>query len=83
MALDGTSLPPGITPITHGCGESFPEVATGDNTANDDNRRVELFVFPKATGGITPKPKNKISKPGDIEYPEWKSQTPNPIDVRV
>jgi outer membrane protein OmpA-like peptidoglycan-associated protein len=83
MAKDGTSLPKGVEVTTHGCGETFPEDPTPDGTPDPDNRRVELFIFPKASGGIQPPPPGKISKPGSTEYPQWKAQTPDPKDFRA
>lgn len=80
MAKDGTSLPPGVFVTTHGCGESFPQDPTPDGTADPDNRRVELFLFPKSTGGIQPKPTGPISPPGSTEYPQWVALTPDPVD---
>jgi outer membrane protein OmpA-like peptidoglycan-associated protein len=70
MSLDGATLPPEITPTTHGCGENFPEVPTPDGTALADNRRVELFFFDSDLG-VQPPPDGKNSAPDATDYPEW------------
>ncbi|MEO5730748.1 MAG: amidase domain-containing protein [Byssovorax sp.] len=70
MALDGTSLPAGIEPIVHGCGERFPQDPTPDGVADPDNRRVEVFFFDGALGVQPPSP-GRNSAPGAPEYPEW------------
>lgn len=68
MAVDGTSLPTDAQTTAHGCGESFPVVDAGDGVDEQQNRRVELFVFPKA---IEPAPAGDISKAGSTEYAQW------------
>jgi outer membrane protein OmpA-like peptidoglycan-associated protein len=78
MALDGTTLPDDAKLVTHGCGEGHPEVKTGDGVANDQNRRVELFVF---EGPIDPPPPGKTSQPSDPQYDEWKKKLVETVDV--
>jgi outer membrane protein OmpA-like peptidoglycan-associated protein len=78
MALDGTSLPKGVTATAHGAGESFPQVATADGVANADNRRVEIFVF---DDGVHPPPPGDILPPGSSEYPDWVGQVLDTSDV--
>jgi outer membrane protein OmpA-like peptidoglycan-associated protein len=70
MALEGTSLPDGISVTTHGCGENFPADATPDGVADPDNRRVEVFFFDGVLG-VQPPPPGDNSGPGSTEYPEW------------
>ena len=70
MELDGTSLPKGIEVVAHGCGENFPAKATGDDTAEEENRRVEFFFFDGKLG-VEPPPKGKNSAKGSTDYPEW------------
>ncbi len=70
MALDGTSLPAGIEPTVHGCGENFPLEPTADGVTAPANRRVEAFFFDGALG-IQPPPPGPNSGPGSREYPEW------------
>lgn len=70
MALDGTSLPAGIEPIVHGCGENFPQDPTPDGVSDPDNRRVEVFFFDGKLG-IQPPPPESNSAPDSPEYPEW------------
>ncbi|MBN1552285.1 OmpA family protein [bacterium] len=82
MKQDNTSLPAGIEPIIHGCGEHFPlddsekELDTDPkNSAHDQaDRRVELFFFSNPVG-ILPEPTGKNSAKGSIEYPEWRSRS--------
>jgi peptidoglycan hydrolase-like protein with peptidoglycan-binding domain len=78
MALEETSLPAGATVVTHGCGESFPEVDTGDGVAEQKNRRVEVFLF---SGEITPPPAGKTSSKGSTEYPQWRKQVGETVDL--
>jgi outer membrane protein OmpA-like peptidoglycan-associated protein len=70
MALEGTSLPDGISVVTHGCGENFPADPTPDGVADPDNRRVEVFFFDGVLG-VQPPPPGDNSEPGSTEYPEW------------
>lgn len=79
MGVDGTSLPEGIVPVTHGCGEAFPLADDGvaldhqprDGEDDPSDRRVELFFF-DAPLGILPPPPGPVSKAGSPEYPEWR-----------
>ncbi len=66
MAIDGTSLPPGIHITTHGCGENFAAMPGEDSQPLD--RRVELFFF---DGDLLPTPPGKNSPPDSEIYPEW------------
>jgi outer membrane protein OmpA-like peptidoglycan-associated protein len=70
MALDGTTLPAGVSATAHGAGEHFPAVDVGDGVAEAANRRVDIFFF-DAELGIQPPPGGKNSKAGSREYPEW------------
>jgi outer membrane protein OmpA-like peptidoglycan-associated protein len=71
MAIDGTSLPAGITLKAHGCGENFPADAVPDGVRSPDDRRVEMFFF---DGPITPAPAaDRLSRKGAKDYPEWLS----------
>jgi hypothetical protein len=78
MGLDGTTLPSGIAPTTHGCGENFPVDATGDGVRDPDNRRVEVFFF---DGPIQPAPPGKTSPAGSTEYPQWLAQVTETVDI--
>ena len=69
MALDGTTLPEGITPIAHGCGEHFPLVDIGDGETEGKNRRVELFHFEQ---GVKPPPPAETSQADSTTYPHWR-----------
>ncbi|MBC8072858.1 MAG: carboxypeptidase regulatory-like domain-containing protein, partial [Deltaproteobacteria bacterium] len=78
MALDGSSLPSDISPIAHGCGESFPladdgvelQAAAPAGESDSADRRVELFFFDPPFG-VLPPPPGPNSPPGGIEYREW------------
>ncbi len=70
MGLEGTSLPDGITVVTHGCGENFPADAVPDGVAEPENRRVEVFFFDGVLG-VQPPPTGDNSGPGAVDYPEW------------
>jgi outer membrane protein OmpA-like peptidoglycan-associated protein len=45
MALDGTSLPAAADVQFLGCGENHNAVATADGVEEEENRRVEIFLF--------------------------------------
>jgi outer membrane protein OmpA-like peptidoglycan-associated protein len=68
MAIDGTTLPSDVRATPHGCGQSFLAVATDDDVAEPENRRVEIFLFP---ADITPRPSKSTSEPGSSAYPAW------------
>ncbi len=83
MALDGANVKDeglDIAVVTHGCGENFPLDETGENLDHspDDgqseqlDRRVELFFFDKELGVQPPVTDGSSSKPGSLEYPEWR-----------
>lgn len=80
MAVDGTSLPAGIDPVVHGCGESFP-LEEGE-AAQGRDRRVELFFFDEALG-VLPPPPGEISAPESREYPEWRRRSAQTHTFRV
>lgn len=90
MDLDGTTLPSGIVPIAHGCGESFPLAQDGESLAvapvdgeNDPmDRRVELFFFDQPIGAQPPPP-GDISPPGGPEYLEWRLRAQQTTDFVV
>jgi hypothetical protein len=79
MSLDGTTLPEGIDPIAHGCGENFPLEPEGDHSRD---RRVELFFFDGGLG-VLPEPQGDSSGPGSPEYPEWQRRANETHDFRV
>jgi outer membrane protein OmpA-like peptidoglycan-associated protein len=80
MGMDETTLPDHVELVTHGCGESFPAVATGDGRSEQDNRRVELFFFER---GIEPSPPAEISPPGSREYPQWLAAVQETFDFEA
>jgi outer membrane protein OmpA-like peptidoglycan-associated protein len=75
---DDPAIRPTVT--THGAGESFPAVDTGDGKREQDNRRVELFFF---DGPIDPKPPGNKSRKGSKEYPRWLDAVTATIDFTV
>jgi hypothetical protein len=85
MAVDGTTLPEGIDPIPHGCGENFPLDKTDSQdtkTAHAHDRRVELFFF-DGDLGILPPPPGDLSLPGSVEYPEWRRRAVETHDFHL
>jgi outer membrane protein OmpA-like peptidoglycan-associated protein len=86
MAIDGTSLPKGTRVVTYGCGDYFPydwddkQANRPDDSANQMDRRLEVFLFPKPFGilppisgvadGMSSKDAIKASR-SDGLYPEW------------
>jgi len=71
MAADETSLPEGVTAVAHGCGESFLEVETPDDTLEPQNRRVDVFLFREA---IDPQPRGDTSGADDPSYRTWREK---------
>ncbi|MEM6990521.1 MAG: carboxypeptidase regulatory-like domain-containing protein [Myxococcota bacterium] len=90
MALDGTTLPASITPVPHGCGESFPladdgetlDVTPPDGQDDPTDRRVELFFF-DAPLPVLPPPPGEISPAGGAEYLEWRLRSRQTDDFLV
>ncbi len=82
MAIDGTSLPAGVSLTIHGCGENFPmpDGLPGEDS-QDRNRRVELYFF-DGHMGIQPPVHGKNSQPGSTEYPEWVRRAQETYDFR-
>lgn len=90
MAADATTLPAGIAPVVHGCGEHFPALQTGDDQEEAQNRRVELYLF---SGKVEPAPPGETSSEGSGEYARWRERTvrevpfeatdPNVIDITI
>jgi outer membrane protein OmpA-like peptidoglycan-associated protein len=78
MAEDGTTLPETVELATHGCGENHPAEPTGDEVEEQENRRVEVFLF---EAGIVPPPPAGGSGPC-VEYPAWVAQVGIDIDLR-
>ena len=81
MATDDTTLPAG-TPISHhGCGEYHPVALGRDGASEDENRRVEVFLF---DGPVDPPaPAGGCPRGGCTQYPEWKRRVVETIDVNV
>lgn len=79
MAEDETTLPAGATVLVHGCGELHPAKVTGDEVAEEENRRVEVFFFP---GPVAPPPRDPCPDPGCAEYEQWLGQAEETIDLR-
>lgn len=81
MALDGTSLPASAPPPErHGCGLFHLDVPTGGNVDEPRNRRVEVFLF---EGGIKPKPTALCKWGGCAEYPQWKANAKETVDLEL
>lgn len=71
LAQDQTTLPEGTVLKVHGCGEFHPAVETADGVSEEQNRRVEVFMFPS---GIDPQPQASCPAPGCAEYPTWRDE---------
>lgn len=79
MHREDTTVPAGTPIHVHGCGEYFPLDSSGENLdANpadgqheQEDRRVEVFLFPREVGVLPPVPGAKAKK-GEKEYPEWR-----------
>ena len=79
MHRENTTVPNGTTIQVHGCGEFFTLDQTEealdphapDNTREQRNRRVEVFLFPKEVSILPPVPGETAEK-GEKEYPEWR-----------
>jgi hypothetical protein len=83
MAEDDTTLPAGTVLLVHGCGESHaePGFETKDGVANDENRRVEVFLFEDR---IDPLPQDACPPPkGCAEHAQWLGTTVHTIDMRL
>lgn len=86
MHREDTTVPPGTSIQVHGCGEYFPLESSGetlDTTAADgqyeqEDRRVEVYLFPKELGLLPPLPGDKAER-GEQEYPEWRHRS---VDLR-
>lgn len=90
MGIDGTTLPEGIEPVTHGCGEAFPLAEDGvaldhaprDGEDDPTDRRVELFFFDPPLP-VLPPPPGSTSGSGSPEYPEWRLRSQQTRDFVV
>lgn len=78
MALDETTLPEDATITTHGCGEHHPAIATADHVDEEDNRRVEVFLFERE---VDPPPRSPCA--ACPEYPQWLARLVETVDFGV
>ncbi len=70
MGLEDTTLREDVIPIAHGCEGHFEDTVAASGVDSDD-RRLEVFFFPK---GIAPRPDKTISSEGSTLYPTWLSK---------
>jgi outer membrane protein OmpA-like peptidoglycan-associated protein len=78
MHREDTTVPEGTSIVVHGCGEFFPletsgetlDAAAVDGQHEQEDRRVEVFLFPQELGMLPPVPGETAAK-GAEEYPEW------------
>lgn len=76
--------------VAHGCGESFPKMDKPDRQGvegtvdpdMEDQRRVEVFLFPADTG-VQPPPPGTVSPAQSVEYPEWVRRARRSRDLRA
>jgi outer membrane protein OmpA-like peptidoglycan-associated protein len=78
MAEDETTLPAGTAIAVHGCGEFHPAKVTKDEVEEQENRRVEVYLFP---GAVTPPERTPCPTPGCPEYPMWVGALVDTIDL--
>lgn len=91
MATDGTTLPEAITPLIHGCGESFPladdgqslDAAVVDGQDDPTDRRVELFFFDAPLGVLPSASDRETSSREAGPYLEWRKRARKTSDFVV
>jgi outer membrane protein OmpA-like peptidoglycan-associated protein len=79
MHREDTTVPEGTSIVVHGCGEFFPletsgetlDAAAADGQHEQEDRRVEVFLFPQELGVLPPVPGETATK-AEEEYPEWR-----------
>lgn len=77
MELEGTSIDPSTTIVLHGCGKHHP--VDPNPSADEDNRRVEIFLF---EGAVEPPPANPCPSPaGCTQYQEWVDAAGDEVDL--
>jgi len=82
MHREDTTVPDDAVIEVHGCGEYFPLDTTGealdtaalDGQYEQEDRRVEVYLFPKELGMLPPVPGSKASKDGR-QYAEWRHRS--------
>ena len=82
MHREDTTVPDGTAIQVHGCGEFFPLDPSGEGLSSSapdgqhvqQDRRVEVFLFPGEIGMLPPVPGDKASQ-GEAEYPEWRRRS--------
>lgn len=77
MSLDGTTLPEGAAVEQLGCGEHHNAVETVDGVDEQENRRVEIFLFD--SGEVQPPTPNRCPGSG-CAYEDWLAATIETID---
>jgi len=68
LGLEGTTLTPGVEPMTHGCEGHFDDDLTSDGLEPDD-RRLDVFFF---DWEVSPAPAGKVSPAGAPQYESWR-----------
>ena len=82
MHREDTTVPDDTVIEVHGCGEYFPLDATGesldtaalDGQYEQEDRRVEVFLFPKELGMLPAVPGTKAAKDAR-QYAEWRKRS--------
>jgi hypothetical protein len=76
MAIEGTSLTPGVTPVAHGCTGHEDDTITQDGLEPDD-RRLEVLFFDTE---MKPPPAGETSEGSSPEYPAWTARLVETVD---
>jgi outer membrane protein OmpA-like peptidoglycan-associated protein len=88
MNREGSTVPDGTTLEVHGCGEYFPLDSSGtaldtaalDGQHESEDRRVEVYFFPKELGILPPVPGPTATR-SEPEYPEWRGRSSTVVFV--
>jgi outer membrane protein OmpA-like peptidoglycan-associated protein len=83
MKAEGSTVDSSVSLETLGCGERHLAQQTGDDVANDENRRVDLFAFEKSPIEPAPAECKDGAHPGCTVYDRWKAAVTGPIAVQA
>jgi outer membrane protein OmpA-like peptidoglycan-associated protein len=83
MQAEGTTVDSAVSIETLGCGERHLAQQTGDDVANDENRRVDLFAFEQSPIEPSSAECKDGAHPGCTVYDRWKAAVTGPIAVQA